>query len=35
MRVGKLTLGDKPQPPGSYSAANAPKFIKGNGVLKY
>ena len=35
MRVGKLTLGDKSQPPGTYSAANAPKFIKGNGVLKY
>ena len=34
MRVGKLILDGKPQPAGSYSSANTPKFIKGTGVLK-
>ena len=35
MRVSKLTLGDKPQPTGTYSAASTPKFIRGTGLLKY
>ena len=35
MRIRTLILGGKPQPVGVYSAANAPKFIKGTGVLKY
>ena len=34
MRITKLTLDGKPQPAGIYSAATAPKFIKGEGVLK-
>ncbi|MEI7902760.1 MAG: autotransporter-associated beta strand repeat-containing protein [bacterium] len=34
MRVGKLVLDGKPQPDGSYSAANKPMFIKGQGILK-
>jgi len=33
MKVGKLTLGGKAQPNGTYSAANAPQFIKGQGTL--
>jgi hypothetical protein len=33
-RVGQLYLDGKLQPAGSYSAANAPKFIKGTGVLR-
>lgn len=31
--VRQLTLDGKPQPPGSYTAATAPGFLKGNGVL--
>ncbi|MEI7901326.1 MAG: autotransporter-associated beta strand repeat-containing protein [bacterium] len=34
MRVAKLLLENKPQPAGTYSAANAATFIKGSGVLK-
>ena len=34
MSVSKLYLDGKLQPAGTYSAANAPKFIKGKGVLK-
>ncbi len=34
MLISKLTLDGKPQPAGSYSAATAPKFIKGEGILK-
>jgi len=34
MRVAKLTLDGQPQPPGTYSAANAAKFIKGTGSFK-
>ena len=34
MHISKLTLDGKPQPAGSYSAASAPKFIKGEGTLK-
>jgi autotransporter-associated beta strand protein len=34
LRIGKLIIDGKPQPAGSYSAANTPKFIKGTGVLK-
>ncbi len=34
MRIGKLSFAGKPQPPGSYDAKNAPRFIKGSGVLK-
>ena len=34
MRVAKLMLDGKPQPAGSYSAANTPNFIKGTGILK-
>jgi autotransporter-associated beta strand protein len=34
MRISKLTLDGKPQPAGTYSAATAPKFIKGEGILK-
>jgi len=33
IRVRKLSLDGKPQPAGTYSAENAPKFIKGTGVL--
>jgi autotransporter-associated beta strand protein len=33
MRVNKLYLDGKPQPDGTYSAATAPKFIKGTGIL--
>ena len=29
----KLTLDGKPQPPGHYTAATAPSFLKGHGVL--
>jgi autotransporter-associated beta strand protein len=34
MRVGKLIFDGKLQPAGTYSAANAPKYLKGQGVLK-
>jgi autotransporter-associated beta strand protein len=34
MRISKLTLDGKLQPAGIYSAATAPKFIKGEGILK-
>jgi autotransporter-associated beta strand protein len=34
MHISKLTLDGKPQPAGNYSAATAPKFIKGEGTLK-
>ena len=34
MRISKLTLDGKLQPVGTYSAAIAPKFIKGEGILK-
>ena len=34
MRVRKLSLGGKPQPAGEYSAATAPGFLRGTGVLK-
>ena len=34
LRVGKLIIDGKPQPAGSYSAANTPKFINGTGALK-
>jgi len=34
MRVAKLLLDNKPQPAGTYSAANTPNFIKGSGILK-
>ena len=34
MRIGKLYLGGKLQPVGTYSVRNTPKFIKGNGALK-
>ncbi|MEI6536524.1 MAG: autotransporter-associated beta strand repeat-containing protein, partial [Verrucomicrobiaceae bacterium] len=34
MRISKLYLDGKLQPAGTYTAANAPKFIKGTGVLK-
>lgn len=34
MRIRKLYLDGKLQPAGTYSAANAPKYIKGTGVLK-
>ena len=34
MRVGKLIIDGKPQPAGSYNAANTPKAVKGTGVLK-
>jgi autotransporter-associated beta strand protein len=33
IHVRKLSLGGKPQPAGAYSAANAPVFLKGSGVL--
>lgn len=33
INVRKLTLGGKPQPPGSYTAIRAPSFLKGNGTL--
>jgi len=33
MRIGKLYIDGKLQPAGTYSAENAPKFIKGTGVL--
>ena len=33
MHISKLTLEGKLQPSGTYSAANTPKFIKGDGVL--
>jgi hypothetical protein len=35
MRIGKLSIGGKPQPPGTYDAKSAPGFIKGSGVLKF
>jgi autotransporter-associated beta strand protein len=35
MRIGKLSIGGKPQPPGTYDAKSAPQFIKGSGVLKF
>lgn len=35
MHIGKLTIGGKPQPPGTYDAMNTPEFIKGSGALKY
>ena len=34
MHISKLTLDGKLQPAGTYSAATAPKFIKGEGSLK-
>jgi len=34
VRIAKLALAGKPQPPGTYDAKNAPQFIKGKGVLK-
>jgi len=34
MRIGKLYFDGKLQPAGTYSAANAPKYIKGTGVLR-
>ena len=34
MHVGKLIIDGKPQPAGSYSAANTPKSLKGTGTLK-
>jgi len=34
IKVSKLTLGGTVQPAGTYSSANAPKFIKGKGLLK-
>ena len=34
MHISKLTLDGKLQPAGTYSAAAAPKFIKGEGSLK-
>jgi len=34
MHISKLALDGKPQPAGTYSAATAPKFIKGEGSLK-
>lgn len=34
IKVSKLTLGGVVQPAGTYSAANAEKFIKGSGVLR-
>jgi autotransporter-associated beta strand protein len=34
MRIRKLILDGRPQPAGSYSAANTPRFIKGTGVLR-
>jgi len=34
MHIFKLTLDGKPQPAGTYSAATAPKFIKGEGSVK-
>ena len=34
LKIGKLYLDGKVQPAGSYSAENAPKYIKGKGLLK-
>ena len=34
MRIFKLSLNGKLQPPGTYDAENLPKFIRGSGVLK-
>ena len=34
MRISKLYFDGKLQPAGTYSAENAPKFIKGKGALK-
>ncbi len=34
IRIRKLELDGKAQPPGTYDANNSPNFIKGNGVLK-
>ena len=34
MKIGKLYLDGKEQPAGSCSAENAPKYLKGKGVLK-
>ena len=34
MKIAKLYLDGKVQSAGTYSAANAPKFIKGKGILK-
>jgi autotransporter-associated beta strand protein len=34
IRIRKLELDGKPQPPGTYDANNSPNFIKGKGVLK-
>jgi autotransporter-associated beta strand protein len=34
MRIGKLIIDGKPQPAGTYTAANTPNIIKGTGVLK-
>jgi autotransporter-associated beta strand protein len=34
MRIAKLSIAGKPQPPGTYGANSAPGFIKGSGVLR-
>ncbi|MCE9611620.1 MAG: autotransporter-associated beta strand repeat-containing protein [Chthoniobacter sp.] len=34
MRIGKLSLDGKVQAPGTYSAENLPKFVRGKGTLK-
>jgi len=34
MKIAKLTVDGKPQPAGTYNAANTPKAIKGKGALK-
>ncbi|QOV89584.1 polysaccharide deacetylase family protein [Humisphaera borealis] len=34
MRIGKLSVNGKLQPPGTYDAENLPKFIRGSGILK-
>ena len=34
LKIGKLYLDGKEQPAGTFSAENAPKYIKGKGVLK-
>jgi hypothetical protein len=34
MKIGKLYFDGKEQPAGTFSAENAPKYLKGKGVLK-
>ena len=34
MRIAKLSIGGKPQPPGTYDAKSAPGFINGSGALR-